>query len=320
MKRTNEQTRWSAGRGAVCRGACAALLGLAVAAALCALAACESKAGDRAADGQVDLTEGPELFKGRPRLGGGADAGASEAGEGGEAAEARGAVVTASSDSTWTIALAAFRGEGHQAAAEAALERVRALPGLEQAFVSTRGLGGDASFVGLGRFVDPTDPKAQSQLARVREMTVGTVGERPFADAFMAPPAAGAIEGGRPEFNLALARQARGGTRAALVTLQVGVYERLDGRATAEDLAEIRKAAESAAAQLRREGEQAFYYHGQRRSMVTVGLFEEDDVVKRRSAAAAALRKRHPYNLLNGQGYKTSAGGAVRASEFVRVP
>lgn len=258
----------------------------------------------------VNLDEGPAVF------------GKSGAGQAGGGGGASGDPAKAPEGATWTIVLAAFRGQGHAAAAAAALPRIRAYPGLAEAFVETRGQ--DASLVGLGRFVEPGSPAALAELKRVRSIAgSGTdgAGARPFDGAFFAPPAGAAAgaSGARPEYNLTRAREQHG--KGALVTLQVGVYERTDlGATSAQDLAEIRAAAEQAAAQLRREGEEAYYYHGPRRSMVTIGAFPEEDVTQKRSPAAAALRKRHPYNLLNGQGYKSGSSGQVRASEFVRVP
>lgn len=217
-------------------------------------------------------------------------------------------------DGQWSIVLAAFRGEGHRATALAGLARVQALPGLEGAFVTTRG---EASFIGYGGYADPSDGAAQADLKRVRGTQAGA--EKPFADAFLAPPVEGPAVGSRPEYNLVRAREQYG--KAQLVTLQVAVYSRLDvQKLSAEDLAAIRQSAEQAAAQLRREGEQAYYFHGQRQSMVTIGVFPEEDVTQKRSPAAAALKKRHPYNLLNGAGYRTGSGPAPRSSEFVRVP
>lgn len=258
-----------------------------------ALASCGPKPAEQSKPG-IDVAEGPQLFKGRPRLGGDRP--------------------VASDDAAWTIVLAAFRGDDHRAAAEGALPELQSVPELQGAFVTTRG---PASFVGIGRFAEPADPAAQAMLKRVRSIAVS--GQQPFADSFIAPPATGGLAGSRPEYNLTRARETGG--KGDLVTLQVGVYERIDVRTPSEqDLLEIRAAAEDAVTQLRREGEQAYYFHGPYRSMVTIGIFPEDDVVKKRHPGAAALKKRNPYNLLNGQGYKTKAGDAIRPSEFVRVP
>ncbi len=227
----------------------------------------------------------------------------------------------------WSIVLATFRGENHASLAAAGLARVQSLAGFEAAYTATRG---ESTFIAFGRFGDPTEPAAQGELKRIRAAAIS--GERPFADAFLAPPPGqggkgpgGAALGARPEYNLARARDQYG--KGPLVTLQVGVYTRLDvQRLSPEDLAEIRRSAEEAAIQLRREGEQAYYFHGLRQSMVTIGVFPEEDVTakqdltKRNNPAAANLKKRFPYNLLNGAGYRTGSGPAPRSSEFVRVP
>lgn len=213
-------------------------------------------------------------------------------------------------DAAWTVVLAAFRGTDALAQAQAALPKVRAVAGLEDAFLTQRG---PAVFIGLGRFADPAEPDAQALLQRVRAIDVQ--GERPFAQSFFAPPQrpapAGAPPGaggaaGRPEFNLANARQ-QFGPRAEL-TLQVGVYGRDDlERPTDADLAESRALAEAAVQTLRREGELAFYYHGPRRSMVTVGIFSERDL-KDQHPGIDRLKRLFPHNLYNGQGVRLRRG------------
>ncbi len=221
----------------------------------------------------------------------------------------------------WIVVLAGFREADRQAAADAALPKIRGVAGLEGAFVSARS---KSVLIGVGHFKEASDPEAQALLRRVREIVVD--GRKVFADAFLAPPTDQTNLGARPEYNLLSARKQFG--KRAAATLQVAVYGRRDlANPTAADLAETRRAAEQAAASLRRDGELAFYYHGTRLSMVTVGVFSNDDLKPGASPALEALRKRFPHNLYNGSGIreKTRAGGAagdlgLQKSEPVAIP
>ena len=65
------------------------------------------------------------------------------------------------------------------------------------------------------------------------------------------------------------------------------------------------KAAEKAAAQLRTQGEDAYFYHGPKRSLVTIGLFNDSDINVVNGSVVYSPRvkevqKRFPYNLGNG--------------------
>ncbi|HBS29300.1 MAG TPA: hypothetical protein DEB06_07580 [Phycisphaerales bacterium] len=117
--------------------------------------------------------------------------------------------------------------------------------------------------------------------------------------------------------NLATARQAFG--PAAGYSLQVAVYE----SAKRED---AKRAAEAAAAQLRRDGELAFYFHGAARSSVTVGIFGDRDFdasLQPRNPAMIALQQRYPLNLLNGQFPIVERSDGVerqQPSTLVRLP
>jgi hypothetical protein len=226
-------------------------------------------------------------------------------------------------DERWTVSLATFRGGAGQAAlAESSLERIRAVPMLREAFITPRG---EATVISIGRFADPASPDAQDLLRRVRALEVQ--GSRPFAQAVLSPPPGGQL-GSRPEYNLLKAREQFG--KSARVTLQVGIYGRDDlDRPAESDLAEARANAENAAAQLRREGELAFYYHGPRRSTVTVGVFSETDLGDPQKGVPMApelaqLKKRFPNNLYNGQGIRERVPGLteprMQESQTVRIP
>lgn len=204
----------------------------------------------------------------------------------------------------WTIVLAGFHGENHEAIARDVLERVQHQAGLREAALERRG---KATLITFGQYDDPDSRTARQDLERLRniEMTIGGVAQRPFRHAFLIPPPG--VPGSIPEYDLRNVRRLHG--PEFLYTLQVGVYSREDGQApSASDLAEFRRAAEQAAIALRREGELAFYYHGPRRSMVTVGLFTREDFDPQtpgiESPALRATRQRFPYNLLNGGGIR----------------
>lgn len=221
---------------------------------------------------------------------------------------------------SWVIVLAAFRGDGAQAAAAQALAEARITAGLTDAFVETRG---DNVIVAYGRFAAPDDPAAADALQRVRGVTVGQA--QPYAGAFLAPPFTLQL-GSRPEYNLLTAKARYGDD--ALYTLQVAVYGRDDlPRPTEEDLKEARKAAEEYATTLRQQGELAFYYHGPNRSMVTIGVFTLDDFDPQtpgyQSARLRETRKRFPHNLYNGAGIRISRPGRkpeLQASLLVNIP
>ncbi|MEZ6242582.1 MAG: hypothetical protein R3B57_06010 [Phycisphaerales bacterium] len=225
---------------------------------------------------------------------------------------------------TWTIVLARPIGSEPDAA-DRLLQNIRTYGGVPEARLETR--RGKALVV-YGRYASPDDPSATRDLERFRERQVE--GKQIFAGAFLAPPPDESLHGSNPEWDLRNVKQRFGDD--ALYTLQVGVYARLDGRApTSEDLSQFRAAAERAVAQLRADGEQAFYHHGPSASTVTVGVFGESDFDPDgggfESPQLADARKRHPNNLVNGQGFyetlRTDTGQAVRRlqrSQLVSIP
>lgn len=255
--------------------------------------------------------EGQEIFK--PSGGGGA------AGK-----ESKG-------DAHWSVVIEGFRGADQESMAAIALDKVRTQGGLAGAYMEKRG---PATVVAYGRFASGESKEAKEALAKVRGVEIVIAGgvTRPFADAFLAPPAE--IPGSMPEYDLRQAKKRHGDW--AIYTLQIGVYARIDDKPpSAEDLKEFRRFAELAVTQLRREGEQAFYFHGPNKSMVTVGLFGTEDFDPQtpgvESPGLKVLRKRYPRNDYNGQGIKekvkvTNQQGKVveteriQASRLVEVP
>ncbi len=192
----------------------------------------------------------------------------------------------------WTIGLKPFAGEGARLRAEQELTRLRRLNGLGDAFILSRG---PRAIICVGKVASPSTAEAEALLERVRN--VRDEGVRPFSHAFYIPPE------GKAASDLDLRSAPKNYGRQAIYTLQIGAYGRTDGKApTEKDVLEARRKAEEAAADLRRQGELAFYYHGPSMSMVTVGVFGERDIQNAFSLELQDLMKRFPHNLVNGQG------------------
>ncbi|HYE60840.1 MAG TPA: hypothetical protein VD997_02495 [Phycisphaerales bacterium] len=243
--------------------------------------------------------EAPEVMNSAPRA------------PGGEARQA-----------AWSIVIVAASGEQANELAATALQKVRTVGGLPQAYTEQRG---KSVVVAYGRYSGPDDPQAGRDLERIQGIEVD--GERPFRGAVMVPPPFEALEGSIPEYNLSSVKKARG--KDALYTLQIAMYTRLNvNHPKPEELAEFRKNAEQAVNNLRREGEEAFYYHGQRGSMVTVGVFgpKDHDVTKpgRESFALSEARRKYPFNLVNGAQLlvkvKNQAKASAQPSFLVPIP
>jgi len=213
-------------------------------------------------------------------------------------------------EAPWAIVLRAFSGNGAMDRAAAAAAGMRDGAGLASARAVPRASG---AVVVFGGYPSPDDRTAQNDLRRLKAMELG--GGRPFSAAFLAPQR-GVDPGRNPELNLDEARARHG--EGAKYTLQIAVYE-------SEKPAEAKRAAEQAAAQLRRDGELAFYYHGPTKSMVTVGLFGDrdyDPATDRRSERLRALEREYPHNLLNGRTIieRRIGGNRTQPSSLVMVP
>jgi hypothetical protein len=184
---------------------------------------------------------------------------------------------------------------------------------------------GKSMVVAYGRYPGPEDKQAQADLRRIQSLTID--GSTPFAGALLTPPPYDSRPGSIPEYDLSTLHQRRG--KDALYTLQVAAYTRMDNKPpSAQDLAEFRAAAEKACVQFRREGEEAFYHHGTRMSVVTVGVFGDKDLDSahpgHESMAVTMARKRHPLNLVNGEGVKVKLRGQAEAklqsSVIITIP
>lgn len=227
------------------------------------------------------------------------------------------------SDGKWCIAIVSLRGPERDEAAGVALARMRSEGKLPEAYADRRS---NATIIAVGKFDSADDERAKAELKRIQELEID--GLPIYGQAFLCPPEADENLGSTPEYNLLKAKETYGS--AAIQTLQVGVYGRDDlKKPTEEDLAECRKLAETAAVKLRQEGELAFYYHGPRRSMVTIGVFDLNDydpqLPNYNSPRLMAAKKRHPYNLYNGQGIRESdpqgkKGTRLQPSTLVAIP
>ncbi|MEQ8769059.1 MAG: hypothetical protein RIB60_00965 [Phycisphaerales bacterium] len=212
----------------------------------------------------------------------------------------------ASTGSGWSIIIANVPGS-NRVIGEQMLSQVRGEGRLPGAALIERG---DKLVIAVGSFAEPTSPDAKRELERVQQTVVR--GQLPYAGAFLSPPVERAVETGS-SYDLRNVKAAFG--KDALYTLQVGVYGYADGRTPPPDeLALFRKTAEDAVAELRAQGELAFYYHDRARSMVTVGVFgpEDHDASVRpplESPRLVQARRRHEFNLLNGQGVKQVVRG-----------
>jgi hypothetical protein len=210
----------------------------------------------------------------------------------------------------WSIVLVAFTGDQQAENATMGVLKARTEGGLPGAYAEKRE---KATVVAYGKYDSPDDPQAEADLEMIRTLRLG--GQTPFATALLAPPEPSYLAGSLPELDLRNAKKLLGKDRA-LYTLQVAIYGRIDrSPASADEIAEYRRAAEAAAVILRRDGELAFYYHAAERSMVTVGAFGEADYEPLHRPGIESLdlmraRELHPLNLLNGQGLRERIPGA----------
>lgn len=205
------------------------------------------------------------------------------------------------------------------------LEELRRKTGLYDAYLSERN---GQMVIAYGNHADPTSAEAAEDLKRVKSVVVD--GKKPFPEASLWPPEVGATTSGS-ELDLRNAKATYG--REAVFTLQVAIYGRGDDeRPTPKQIKEFRQLAEEAAAELRREGELGFYYHAPERSMVTVGVFAADEhdgtvTPPYESMRLREARKKHPHNLLNGQGIRERLDGTrgttverIQPSLLVNIP
>lgn len=218
--------------------------------------------------------------------------------------------VVAVNRETWAVLLGTFQGDDAVVQAEKFRAKAAAA-GFRGAFVERR-TGGAA--VLTGNYNSPTEDDAKLTLQRAREAASG--GERLFPSAVMAAPTISGGHGESAPLDLRNAKERLGAK--AKWTLQVAIYGPLDNRpVTKEDIAEFRRLAENAAKELRRQGHDSYYFHGQARSTVCVGIFGD---VTDRSPEVVALKKKLPYNLVNGQEIRKKGAKEPQESFLVEIP
>ncbi len=225
-------------------------------------------------------------------------------------------------EDVWAILVTTATGGDHKALAETYADALRRVEGLRPNLVQVVSEG-DQSKVYYGRYKRSYDvdtgataykPDYQPDLLRIRSLLVGGQGGQPFALAMVEPLP---VPSRYPEWNLT--------GQPGHWSLNVAVFYN-EG-----EMSSRRYAAEEYAAELRRQGEEAYFHHGAVNSSVTIGLFPEHSLKlqERRNPVTgvmdavneivdprlAALQNKHPYNRENGrviyQIRRNSAGEVV---------
>lgn len=221
------------------------------------------------------------------------------------------------SDLGYGIILAKFEGDNREDQARLLMQRLRREANLSDVRMLDQG---SEVLVYRGPYDDPSTDTTRQHVESTRAIVLD--GRRPFATAGMSP--LWAVTTGAPTSPLDL-RHFPGS-----YTLQVAYFDDAIGP-------EFRKAAESAAAAMRKEGAEAYFYHGPLRSLVTVGIFGENDVIREvvkdesgvnhfsfsYSPRVREMRDRYPWNKPNGQEKSTNPDGTPgprQRSSLVRVP
>ncbi len=188
----------------------------------------------------------------------------------------------------WAIRLASFAGLDQQNQAQQLIDELNRMNVDDVWMADEDGY----THVNRGKFNDPTKPQVQSALRQSRMLKVGN--DRPFTAARLVA-ARPAMEVSSSDMDLKRYRD------QGLYSLQVAVYDDTAGP-------NYQQLAEQAAANLRQDGDQAFFYHGKFRSMITVGLFTYDQAWLKRmnvgdtySPQVLKLQEKYPFNLFNGR-------------------
>ena len=203
---------------------------------------------------------------------------------------------------TWAILLSGADGDGHAAKAASLAQLYRNRFGLQGVFIEGRESG---SAILLGSFADPA--QGQKDLQAIRG--IQDQGDRPFARALMVPPP---MQTAGKDAKLDLAKARRPSDPSDLYSVQIAYFETGSDRPGADEISQVRSQAEKLAAELRSQGEQAYYLHGTGgRSIVTVGIFDTDDTFFQ---PLRAVLKKHPVNMVNGK------PGEIRMANGLRQP
>ncbi len=219
----------------------------------------------------------------------------------------------------WAVVLGTSTAENHREQAQKFIDGWREVCPYPDMWVESDARG---SIVRYGSYPTMDSKAAQTDLTNLKHWVYNNA--RPFAGAYLSRIASG-VAGRVREYHLVQARQMFPG-EDIVYSLQIGVYEAEQDTTTEQ----ARRLAEDAVAQLRAQGEMAFYYHGPNRSMVCVGAFSSDAVDAATglySPEVAALQRRFPYNSFNGRSLRqeilTNSGKRrveTQPSFLVRVP
>ena len=210
-------------------------------------------------------------------------------------------------DDIWAIRVITTMGGDHARSAAAYADALRKVNGLSSRLLRVIN-DTDNSKVYYGRYRREYDvdsgqsrfkPDHRGDLRTIRALTLGPGGSRPFA---MALAELLPVPSAHPEWDLA--------RQSGYWSLHVGVFYN-EGK-----MNQRRKAAADYCAELRRQGEQAYFHHASVKSSVCLGLYAESalQTVTRphpgtgkstrvtiySDAELAALQKRYPHNLENG--------------------
>ena len=200
----------------------------------------------------------------------------------------------------WGILLKTFSGPDHPRAARTMIaELSRIDPELRAAYVRSRDSG---SLVLFGRYTQPDDSGAQSDLEWIKSMKNN--GRPIFPLARLAPvqPTGGSTAGRFAPGSLMSAR-AQYPEVDPLYTIEVAVWISDDRTITPND---ARRRAENYAGELRTRNIPAFFHHDDIKgvSSVTVGLFDRRAINPRTNEVTGSAREmmmQFPYRLNNGE-------------------
>lgn len=225
----------------------------------------------------------------------------------------------------WTIVLSTVSGDGHPKQAQDRLAQLQQrIPELSRARLITTGT---RTMIAYGTYESPEDARAQTDLAMVKELQLGTM--KPFAMALLGPiPDTTASAQISPYDLRSLRRQYP--NMNPLYSLDVAVWV-----ASAQDgfpWPEMKRRAEAYATQLRQNGIEAYFFHNEGRqiSSVTVGKFDHraiDQTSGFFSAEVRAMMEKFPRRLTNGQEVMVKSNPAdpnspmkPQAPQLVQVP
>ena len=195
----------------------------------------------------------------------------------------------------WSVILGTSTGTGHEIEAARLLKTIqRDFPELEMAFMRSNEKG---STVWFGTFDAPNDPSAISTRTRIQSLQ--TNGRTAFPRAFM-----GILPDESPMGQMDLRRARLMNPKInPLYTLQVACWGTFGSNEIS--WAEVKRAAEKYAIELRRKGFDAWYYHDRVTSLsvVTVGIFDRRAYNAQTtlfSPEVEMLKKDFPVHRING--------------------